>query len=84
MGLYLWYLLGLFPFSTSSILVASLIFSLESARVPTIIPVSIVAIMLIDIPAIMLIEYVTSPFNSLDLKDSPKIFYYITHIHPQN
>ena len=84
MGLYLWYLLGIFPFSTSSILVASFIFSLESVRVPTIIPVSIVAIMLIDIPAIMLIEYVTSPFNSLDLKDSPKIFYYITHIHPQN
>ena len=60
---------------------ASFIFSLESVRVPTIIPVSIVAIMLIDIPAIMLIEYVTSPFNSLDLKDSPKMFYYITRIH---
>ena len=52
--------------------------------VPTIIPVIAVANMLIDIPAIMLIEYVTSPFNSLDLKDSPKMFYYITGIHQKN
>ena len=39
--------------------------------------------MLIDIPAIMLIEYVTSPFNSLDLKDSPKMFYYIPYSREQ-